>query len=97
MGRSILHRKSIQNKRRALDPDADHLMASTHYQSDAYDEFVEQRDNPVVAEPVVTLKQSELAAVLARIDALEARPIGGKKRITVDPPTDGASDAPQEQ
>lgn len=74
MGRSILHRKVIQNRRRVLDPSADHLMAASHYNSDAYDDFVEVRDNPRTVEPVVQLRQSELAALMARIDKLENPP-----------------------
>lgn len=75
MGRSILHRKVMQNRRRALDPDADHLMAATHFQSAAYDDFVEQRDRPAAVEPFVQVKQSQLDALTARINALEAKPV----------------------
>jgi hypothetical protein len=82
MGRSILHRKSTQNRRRDLDPTADHLMAATHYNSDAYDDYIELRDNPPVPEPVVSLKQSELASLLARIASLE------QARDTVEEPID---------
>lgn len=75
MGRSILHRKVIQNRRRALDPDADHMMAATHYNSDAYDDFVELRDRPPVTEAVVQLTQTQLNGLLARIHELEKRAV----------------------
>ena len=90
MGRSILHRKVIQNRRRTLDPSADHLMAATHYASDAYDDFVEQRDRPLSPEPVVSLRQSQLDALLARIEALEG------KGSSPDPTVDESSSAPAE-
>jgi hypothetical protein len=73
MGRSILHRKVMQNRRRERDPEADHLMSATHYNSEAHDAFVEQRDHPFVPEPVVQVKASEMAALLARLDALEGK------------------------
>jgi hypothetical protein len=72
MGRSILHRKVMQNRRRELDPTADHMMAATHYKSDAFDDFVEQRDNPHVPEEIVQIKKSEMHRLLRRISVLEA-------------------------
>lgn len=104
MGRSILHRKVMQNRRRNLDPSADHMMAATHYDSDAYDDYVEMRDNPPVVEPIVTLKQSELAALLARISALEAReapspelPVKPVLELGSDATHDAIDDGSQEQ
>lgn len=69
MGRGVVHRKVQTNKRRLLDASQDPHMAATHYALPP----APVKPPPDPDELPVIIKQKDLRALLARLDAVESR------------------------